>query len=359
MYSRLLELFDAGKFREVIDIVNNENISISQEPSLAQIVAGSYFRIGEYAKCMELLDLHLSIYDSDGSYLSLYGAACRRLGQLGRARQFFKKALSVNPLSIPIRNNYANLLIDLDEFSESRQILDSILLEDSSFTDAIENLNRLNYRESLLSKIDPVTQTTDIISGSFSKWQSIDPLMAAFSDEEVVLAGAVKYADIKPKSSLSLLSELPKPDKGAKASEQLKLASRAVQENNPSFSLQLISQAATDLGAHQSVYMNAADAYIRLERFREAEICYLQCIQIGGKSVPAYINLSSLALLRKDFSLAKYYIDQVVAIDPSNPNLARMRDEVQKQQSMIDSPFVFQPKWENPSLVSVDSSKKS
>ena len=67
--------------------------------------------------------------------------------------------------------------------------------------------------------------------------------------------------------------KLPNPDKAALAGDQLRLATKAIQEDNPSFALKLVSQAGLALGAQAAVYVNAADAYIRLQRFHEAEIC--------------------------------------------------------------------------------------
>ena len=76
------------------------------------------------------------------------------------------------------------------------------------------------------------------------------------------------------------------------------MAAAAIQENNLPFALQLVSQAGSVLIAQAAVYVNTADAYIRLQRFHEAEICLLHALQLGGPALPHYINLITLASIR-------------------------------------------------------------
>ena len=82
-----------------------------------------------FSKAAQLLEQHVAALDSDASFLSLYGATCRRLGQLTNAKDLFSRALSLDPKSPQIRNNYANLLIDLNEIDDARKILEIFLLK--------------------------------------------------------------------------------------------------------------------------------------------------------------------------------------------------------------------------------------
>ena len=139
------------------------------------------------------------------------------------------------------------------------------------------------------------------------------------------------------------------------AGDQLKLAAQAINENNPSFALQLVSQASLGLGAQAAVYVNAADAYIRLQRFHEAEICLLHALQLGGPALPHYINLITLASIRGDYALSRHYIDAAAAIDPKNPQLLQVSDQVKKQESAQSAPYGFQSEWTLPNLKAVES----
>ena len=145
--TKLLGLYERGQFRDVLKQVKALNLRLSREPVAAQIVAGALFQLGEFAKAAELLEQHESVLDGDGSFLSLYGATCRRLGQLTQAKDLFSRALTLDPKSPQIRNNYANLLIDLDELDEARKMLLDLLAENPGYSDARANLNRLQFRE--------------------------------------------------------------------------------------------------------------------------------------------------------------------------------------------------------------------
>ena len=116
-----------------------------------------------------------------------------------------------------------------------------------------------------------------------------------------------------------------------------------------------MSQASLGLGAQAAVYVNAADAYIRLQRFHEAEICLLHALQLGGPALPHYINLITLASIRGDYALSRHYIDAAAAIDPKNPQLLQVSDQVKKQESAQSAPYGFQSEWTLPNLKAVES----
>ena len=344
------------------------------EASLAAAIADSVaspqdadcqFRLGElsarlgkhedavrgFAKAAQLLEQHQAAFDSDASFLSLYGVTCRRLGQLTTAKDLLSRALKLDPKSPQIRNNYANLLIDLNEPDDARKILEDLLSENPEYADARANLNRLVFREQKNS----TAQATESAVISAKSWMPEDPLMLAFAEEEVMQAGAVAVNKPAPNTGDALARQLPNPDKAAMAGDQLKLAAQAINENNPSFALQLVSQASLGLGAQAAVYVNAADAYIRLQRFHEAEICLLHALQLGGPALPHYINLINLASIRGDLALSRYYIDAAAAIDPKHPQLLQASQQVQRQESANSHPYGFKPEWSLPTLQAVQS----
>ena len=103
------------------------------------------------------------------------------------------------------------------------------------------------------------------------------------------------------------------------------------------------------VGANATLYRIAADAYIGLRRFQEAEICLLQAVSIGGAGINQLINLVSLTSLRGDLTLASHYLDQAAGLDPSHPHLANLRTNLaQRRQSLAGSPYAFLPQWPQP-----------
>ena len=82
-----------------------------------------------------------SLSDNPG-YLSLY-AANSSLANYEKSRSLFIRALELDPTSLSVKNNYANLLIDEAELEEAETILIDILKVDPHYKDAISNLNRV------------------------------------------------------------------------------------------------------------------------------------------------------------------------------------------------------------------------
>lgn len=335
---KLRSLFNDGQYRTILSFVTENEAILVDDPLSAQVIAAAYFQLGNYSAANEILRIHQASLGNDASFLSLYGANCRRLGNLAQARDLLKAALLLEPDSLYVRNNYANLLIDLNEFSEANVILNDILKVDPEYADAKANLNRLRYylEES----------TTD--SFVSTAWKPLDPLMLAFADDEVKKAGSTHFTKPASKSSEYLASKLPEPDQVMLASEKLSLASHAIQEDNASFALQLASQAYTVLGAQSNVYLNVADAYIRLKKFYEAEICFLHSLQMSGPSLPIFINLSTLSSMRGDLALSRYYLDAAAAIDPDHPQLPQLRQQIIMQDKNKTSIFIFSEIWDIP-----------
>lgn len=342
---QLVSMFQDGQYRAILTFAKDNQSFIREDPLSAQVIAAAHFQLGNISDANEILSIHQASLGSDPSYLSLYGATCRRLGNLALARDLFKAALTLDPESLPVRNNYANLLIDLKEYTEASLILENILTEDPEYADAISNQNRLRHH---------LDQPTSDAYTSVA-WKPLDPLMLAFAEEEIQKAGAHYFTKAASHSSEKLAGQLPNADQASLASEKLTLAAHAIQEDNGSFALQLVSQAYSALGTQSNVYLNAADAYIRLKQFSEAEICFLHSLQMSGPSLPIFINLSTLSSMRGDLALARYYLDASAAIDPDHPQLPQLRKQISEQEKNNKSIYTFMDSWVNPLMHQVQS----
>ncbi len=342
----LLSLFQAGRHFEVVQQANALGLQPQLHPVPCQILAASCFQLAEYSRAGELLEQLEAALGGDTNFLSLYGANCRRLGQLDKAEKLLSRALKLDPDAATVCNNYANLLIDLGRLSEARTILERLLQDDPNYKDAQVNLNRLLFRAQDDNSIStPARKVKLQASSSSAAWQPKDPLMLAFADEEVRQAGAV---NLPPLSSTSeaLLSHLPQGDHSQDAVEKLLLAAESVAEGNADFALQLCGAALDSLGANPVIYVNASDAYVINDRLLEAEICQLHALAIAGPVTARYLNLVSLASFRGDMHLARYYLDQAAGLDPSHPQLQKIRNSfAQREKSRASQPYRFEPKW--------------
>ena len=342
---QLVSLFEDGQYRTILSFATDNPSVIREDPRSAHIIAAAHFQLGNLADANDILCIHEASLGNDPSYLSLYGATCRRLGNLARARDLLKSALTLQPDSLPFRNNYANLLIDIKEYTDANILLESILKEDPSYADAKANLNRLRYH---LEQSTPDSLTS-------VAWKPLDPLMLAFGEDEIDKSGAKYFTKAASQSSDYLASQLPDADQASLAAEKLTLAAHAIQEDNASFALQLVSQAYSALGAQSNVYLNVADAYIRLRKFPEAEICFLHSLQMSGPSLPIFINLSTLSTMRGDLALSRYYLDAAASIDPDHPQLPHLRQQISELARNNNSIYTFTDSWDIPVLHQVKS----
>lgn len=342
---QLAELFAAGRYHDLIEAAQSAQISPQADPTGAQFLAAALFSVGEFGAAAPMLEELEPAFGLNPEFLSLFAANCRRLGQLQRAEELFVRALQINPESPQIRNNQANLLIDLCRFDEAREILTRLLDEQPDYDDARTNLNRLSFlNQSSPPQSSHGQQSRETVQG----WSLADPLLLAFSEEEVSQYGLRKPAKSGPEAA-TLLESLPDADERAMALEQLDQANKAVAEQQFAFALQLCSQVLRVLGSHAPVYDCASDAYLNLRKFHEAEICLLQAMALDAPTPKRCLNLVSFASMRGDIALAQHHLRQAASLDPSHPQLEQIRANLAKREQTAGSmPYAFQLAWELP-----------
>ena len=236
-------------------------------------------------------------------------------------------------------------MIDLCRFDEAREILTRLLDEQPDYDDARTNLNRLSFlNQSSPPQSSQGQQSRETVQG----WSLADPLLLAFSEEEVSQYGLRKPAKSGPEAA-TLLESLPDADERAMALEQLDQANKAVAEQQFAFALQLCSQVLRVLGSHAPVYDCASDAYLNLRKFHEAEICLLQAMALDAPTPKRCLNLVSFASMRGDIALAQHHLRQAASLDPSHPQLEQIRANLAKREQTAGSmPYAFQLAWELP-----------
>lgn len=343
IHSNILELFNAGYYTKAITLSLKSSDSLHDDPFLAKIVAGCYFQIGEFSSAIQLLGSLESIFYSDLDYLSLYAASCRRVGDFTKSQSLFERALQLSPQSLSIKNNYANLLIDLKKFKEAKRLLQSVIKENPSHPDATVNINRLEF---IQSKLKENSNPSGVDFNSKNLCSLADPLLLAFADSEVA------YASKRYKLSVdsSAKTDFPAVNHDSSAADLLKLAEDACKNKNFKFALKLCSQSLHAYGPSAQVYDCVSDAYINLKLFFQAEICLLHSIVIGGETPKRLLNLVTFSCMRSDFKLAQSYLEKVAALDPSHPQLAAISKNVYEQNNV--HPFNFNQSWTTPELKS-------
>lgn len=325
----LIHLFNQGKYSDIISVFDSRGFNLSSSPEDLQVLAAAYFRIGEFHKALQLLRTLESSLSNKPDYLSLYATTLRRLGFLDEALANFEKALALDSSNIQIKNNYSNLLIDLNKFHEAKIILDKILLENPDYQDALANRDRLVSLQSKQSISEQSTQKLDLG----------DPLLLAFEQDEV------NYSDTryfpKGRSTNAALEELPELGANSVVDDYLEAARKALSENNYDLSFKLCSQAHSIKGPSVDIFDCVADIYFSQKNFVQAEIYTLHALALGCRSLKSFFNMASFASIKCDYALANYYLDMAEAVDRSAPQIKATRETIQQQIKLHPSPFNF------------------
>lgn len=338
------ELFDKQSYSKLVSCYELGSFSPASDPIISMYYAAAQFQLGKFLLANDILKYLESSLSNSVEYLSLYGANCRRLGLYDKAEGLLKKAVDADPNNPAYLNNYANLLIDIDKFDTAESILTKLVSDNSQYSDAVANLNRLSFKRDT----SQVQHQTKVVTPSRDNKKinaEFDPLLLSFESNEVYKFGKLKRKTIENKSANKLLSDFPLNDQQELNAENIRLARQAVADKNYEFCLTLCSKILSCSGPNELIYDCAADAYIGLSRFFQAEICLYQAIALSeNPSVKYYINLVSLACVRKDFQIASSLLAKASSIDPIHPNIVQLHTTILKQQSQ-NSSYTFEVLW--------------
>ena len=253
----------------------------------------------------------------------MHGALLRRIGRLDDAERVFRAALNNTPKNPFLRNNFANLLIDQQAFKEAEEILEALLKENPAYDDAQVNLNRLKFQKNLAKSApkNPSSKTQIEVNDSF-----IDPLAAAFSDEEVAIAGGVaaKQKGILPVAGLQP-GDLPDRECDKELQETLSLARQTI-DADPHQVIRDCILLHEKLGTQAPIYEVAGEAFIRLQLFSDAETCLLTAHGLGSMEGAVLLNLANLAAMRGDQRLALHWLELLAQRQPDHPQLEKVRN---------------------------------
>jgi len=349
LQSELSSLFEEQKFQEVLDRSKEDEITPASDPGAANIVAASLFQLGRFSECLLWCEGLQAALQGDPSFSSMHGAALRRMGQLNEAESVFRESLKQHPENIFLQNNFANLLIDTKAFDEAEKILKSVLAANPSYEDARVNLNRLEFQKSLAdsspttshdsSKINNLAGVSDQVNNAF-----VDPLVAAFTDEEVALAGGIEASISREQSTSGSglnLANLPDRSHQKELQETLSLARQTV-ESNPQQVISDCTLLHNKLGVQAPIYEVAAEAYIRLQLFSDAETCLLTAAVLGSQEPSVLLNLANLAAMRGDQRLSLHWLESLAQRQPDHPQLDTVRRSLFPKAAPAKSTSPFQ-----------------
>jgi len=292
----LIEDWEAGKIDK-------------QNPELLLNVCASFFKVGNLLRAKQIADDYYHLMPFNPAFVGLYGALLRRLGQLQESRRIFEEGIKVFNDDPFVLNNYANLLIDLQDYEQAGNILESCLSTNPPNTsDIVANIERLRrIRSNINQQYNESTKET----------QAIDPLHSSFGNDEV-------------EHSLRRITKIDRKNLRSKLESQLQdndvISQGELQETLLEF-LKLcrlsssVSPAQT-LEDLRIIYMRgmkihtlydiAADCFIALEDFDKAEACLMTIVVLGEDTHKTLVNLANIALMRSKYSLARALLTKCI-----------------------------------------------
>lgn len=332
----LSSLLESRQYNKIVEEYSGIKDNASADPEQALILAIAYFKLEKHEDAFRILRSIGREMVNRCEFHSLMGATCRRLGLVKQAKTHFEHGCRLEPNNYDILNNYANLLIDEEEFVEAESTLKKIIENCPNHPDARSNLERLYL---LRATHQPKAQC---------HWEAVDPLAAAF-DQQYISSGlktSVQHRDPSKENTHIKEDLLPKASSEDVALDQMRIVPALIGTGQYESALQLISSAQKLFKLiSPEVYLNAADALVRLNRFKQAEIFTLHAMVAGGRNFGAYSNLINFALMRGDCKLAAYYFKQAAEHYPTEERLESLREQIRKTHAQRGRDYYFGSDW--------------
>ena len=385
----LKELYEQGRHTEVVALASKADIHPARDPANSFIVAASLLQLGHAPQCRQVCEALASVLANNPLFLSLYATCLRRLGELEKSAEIFLQALKQFPDLPYLNNNYANLLVEKGELDAAQQILSATVKRHPTYADAAANLQRIRGQAALpgqpaslpgaqpasaqrsTSQLNPgkdqtqpspaksqapepvATETAAKLSAGVAAAIEptgpskplaaiVDPLDLAFSEEELELeqrARRERKAAVEAQAAKGGANQaepawvsLPAVPSKELQEELVKAGVEALIEKQPEAAL-MLADLLNSLGTEgrRDALTIAADAYLMLKRFSQAEITLLQLATSGARlSGDQLLNLASLAINRQDPILGGHYLEQARKQDATPQQLESVSNLLNK-----------------------------
>ena len=330
--------FSEKKYQSIVEYFSTFSSQDDVDPSHRHIVAASYYFLGDYDSAISLCESIYPFLNGDEAFLAFYGSALRKSGDSDVALKFYKDSLSLIPTSLLLKNNLANLLLDLSRFDEAKILLEEVLSQEPQYTDALENMKRLEFLSS-----QSLSQSTEHVPTDHAL--SLDPLNRAFSVEEVQRTFNVpSETNLEAIGVQQFKNVLPSLNIKDVDDERLRLA-RSYLATDPLHTLDDCKSLFQSVGPNPSIYCLAGDAYVRLKLFSDAESSFYSALLLGSEDPSILINLANLVHMRGDQMLAYSFLELCSRKTPDFKHLESVRKSLfpQGKPAVSSSPFQYNP----------------
>jgi tetratricopeptide (TPR) repeat protein len=312
----LTDLFQQGNYERVLKAAQQQGINPQSNPVEAMIVAASHLELEHPDQALQLCQELDAILGTRVDFRRLHASCLRRSGQLKEAELLYQETILMFPEDLELKNNFANLLIDLNKIDAAKRLLQEILQEKPDHRKARDCLAQLDGQE--ISPVQTQAQASpakqrkakkplkESVDSSVIDSFSLDPLAMAFSEAEVKEDQRLRRENKKRKPPAPLPA-LPAVGQEELDEELFAAARQAINDSAASIALEFAREllASSHIRNHDQIYGLLGDAYMQVKQYEAAEACFLIGLELGGKLMHAHVNLVSLASMRRDNQLAR------------------------------------------------------
>ena len=179
----LKALLEKGFYTEIIQKWTKGDYNGIHDPNNLMIIAADYYKIGDIIKTKKVIEDNYALISNGSGFHAFYGSVLRKSGLVEEAKHVYEEGLITDPNNPFLKNNYANLLIDIGDLNGAESILKGLLKSKPANLEDIEvNLARIEHARSVLTKAQNKRELGDATNVPNV---TLDPLKSAFTSEEV------------------------------------------------------------------------------------------------------------------------------------------------------------------------------
>ncbi|WP_115024871.1 lipopolysaccharide assembly protein LapB [Synechococcus sp. UW69] len=297
--TRAESLLQSGKLQAAIDELNRASEDLSEYPNLYRLKAYACLLLGENAEARLIFEQIEGSFGDDPEFLNVFGVALRRERNLSKAKEVYERGLEIKPEEPALLSNYANLLIDMGQFTQARAALEKALTLSPGHKDAIQNMNRLS------NSIGDLKQ--DALNSSHRKSTPDD-------------------------SNFERISTINKSDPQA-AADWLNLAATTQREKNFNESLIFARKALEAQPDMAAAYKLAGELLIAQDNFEDAEKLFLYGLILGDQDTSTLSNLGAILARKRNGPLARIFLMKALQINKKHQASYRNLELVDKMES--------------------------
>ncbi|HGY54755.1 MAG TPA: glycosyltransferase [Caldithrix abyssi] len=292
-----------GNLREALDGFDQV---LQENPLSAQALLGRAMclrGLGQAESALEAVQKFMKWQPQNAAGRNLYGILLSESGRKEEALEQFTRAVESDPAYIEVQRNYAQTLVDLEDYGNGIKAYVRILENHPDDVPSLTAMAMFNYETGRLEEAATYWERANEVQPDHPDVRALAELL-----NKAASAADENKASDEPAASIE-------QDDYAALMEQ---ANRLLSDGNPVEAEQiyraLLEQNNEDLAAFYGLGLCMRLA----ERYDDAKTIFSAIVDEQPDFVPAYTNLGTLALLQGNLEEALHWFSKAVELDADN-----------------------------------------